>query len=627
MASEDRNESTHSHGAGSQLGPAGRQALERGAAELLKMTEGMAFRALPSTRYPSPLAMAAYAEMPDADTVRRDVAEGVACDPIRVLEKVLALVELYESNQPDVVESVLDDATLTRTVFSSKRCNGWIAVLGDGDRAELEDAVNARWNFRFFMTLERPTGVYSLLNLLARYAYVYGRIECGDAHGMTHFIEDHTPGLLVCRGALSDLDLLLSLAAMKLGVPALTASDYPFELGRAIRMDTIAEIVENVTAMPNIRRLLSTPDIRGLPEYCSPEFRQEDFEPAATWGETSESFYIVRKGQVDAPEVTVRGAPDAGLGVVVTIDAEPMNAFDCEAIERAAVPSLSAMQGVAAKYTDEALLVRIAEGVELDPRRIGEVLMAAVRHEYPRLDKVRVEVILDPSELAETAPAVRAEKRERRRAIEEATEESVDRFCMCVGCSPFAPDHVCVLTPQRPPQCGRAYGKIKAGALYAYDDMSNIHHSALHRDLNSFQTVEKGRCLDPVRGEWEGVNRRAAELTHGRTRRIFLHSLDETPHTGCGCFRLVMFRTDQPQPGVGIMAAGHQGKAPDGRAWEDLHYALAGKQTDGLAGAPPEYLLSPKFLQAHGGWDCVVWVSPKIAEFMGERLLDHVAKG
>jgi acetyl-CoA decarbonylase/synthase complex subunit beta len=186
---------------------------------------------------------------------------------------------------------------------------------------------------------------------------------------------------------------------------------------------------------------------------------------------------------------------------------------------------------------------------------------------------------------------------------------------------------VCVLTPERPPQCGRPLAAIKTGALYGYDDMSNIHHSKLHRQVNSFQVMDKGRCLDPVRGEWEGVNAAASQLSHGRTTRVQLHCLDQFPHTGCGCFRMIMFTTDTPRDGIGIMAAGYEGHAPDGRGWPDLHYSLAGKQTPGVAGAAPNYLRSGKFLQAHGGWDAVVWVSPKIAAVMGDDLPDHVDVG
>ena len=61
------------------------------------------------------------------------------------------------------------------------------------------------------------------------------------------------------------------------------------------------------------------------------------------------------------------------------------------------------------------------------------------------------------------------------------------------------------------------------------------------------------------------------------------------------------------------MERGYKGRTPDGRTWQDLHYALGGKQAAGLAGAAWEYLRSSKFLAAHGGWKSVVWVSPRVS--------------
>jgi hypothetical protein len=55
-------------------------------------------------------------------------------------------------------------------------------------------------------------GAYVLLNLLARYAFVYGRVPAGDSHLLTHFIEDFTSGVLICGGKLAPVELLLSLA-------------------------------------------------------------------------------------------------------------------------------------------------------------------------------------------------------------------------------------------------------------------------------------------------------------------------------------------------------------------------------------------------------------------------------
>ena len=236
-------------------------------------------------------------------------------------------------------------------------------------------------------------------------------------------------------------------------------------------------------------------------------------------------------------------------------------------------------------------------------------------------------MILDRDRLCALVDGVCDELAARATEIAATTEETLDTFATCVGCSPFAPDHACVLTPERPPQCSRLYETIKTGALYSYDDMSNIHHRVLHAGINSFGICPKGEALDAVAGEWSGVNEAVSRLTGGRTTRVQLHALDEVPHTGCSCFRLVMFQTDQPRPGIGVMQRGYKERAPDGRTWEDLHYALTGKQIPGIAGASPAYLLSPRFLAAHDGWAAVVWVSPGIAALMGDELPAHVAVG
>ncbi|MDP6776106.1 MAG: hypothetical protein QGI83_05015 [Candidatus Latescibacteria bacterium] len=259
---------SHSHGAGVQLDFAARTILQRGLVQLLELSEGLRFHPLASDRYPLPLSLAVYGEVPEPDAVRKRVSSRIGADPVDVLEAALVLLELYECNQPDAGESIPDDGTFLGKVFGSKRLNGWIATMGDGDSATVEEAVKAQWQFRFIAGGQGRTGLYPLLNLLARYGFVYGRIPLGDSHELSHFIEDFTPGLLLCHGEMDDLELALSLAAMKFGVPAIVPADYPFPLGRHIKAASLQEAVEAVPLFPNIRRLLDFPDVPGLPKPC-----------------------------------------------------------------------------------------------------------------------------------------------------------------------------------------------------------------------------------------------------------------------------------------------------------------------------------------------------------------------
>jgi hypothetical protein len=605
---------THDYKAG--MNGEARAVLQRGLTELLRMTAGMVFRPTTSERYPLPLALAVFGDVPDPERVRSQVGARIESDPLSLLEPGLVLLELYACNQPGVSASAPDDDAFLTQVFASKRMNGWTVLLGDADQEETRAALNAQWQFKFIEAGEAYTSLYLLLNMLVRYAFVYGRTPLGDTHLIGHFIEDFTPGLVVGRGRLDHLELTLSLAAMRIGVPAILPRDYPFQFGRQVRAGNLNEIVEAVTSFSGIRRLLVHPNIPPLPDYLCPGERQPSFQLGTTWGDTRDSFYLLRKGPVEVPGVRVTGKPSGPMGILLTVDAEPLDAFDRRYIESRAARVSANMPGVSARHAGGRLVLGLARGFDLPPERIGESLVAAIRHEFPQIIKLHAEVIFDPERLNAQALEVSTERTQRKMEITGTTEESIPEFVTCVGCSAFAPDHVCILTPERPPQCGRPYEFIKTGAHYGYDDMTNIHHRELHFGVNSFGICQKGDLLDPAAGEWSGCNRAAARLTGGRITRVQLHSLDEAPHTGCGCFQLILFNTDLPSLGIGIMERGYAGHAPDGRTWRDLHYALGGKQTPGLAGAAWAYLQSPKFLAAHGGRKSVVWASPRVATLM-----------
>ena len=529
----------HAHDHGAILSEEARAILREGITELLRLTKGKKFRPIASERYPLPLALAVYGEVPEPERVRREVREGMQDDLVRVLEPSLVSLELYASNQPAVCKLTPDDDAFLTEIFGSKRMNGWIVLLGDSNPHEIQATVNVRWQFKFVDAGEKCASLYVLLNVLARYAFVYGRVPRGDTHLLGHFIEDFTSGLVVGRGKMSPLELTLSLAAMRLGVPAVTPLDYPFQLGRHVPAGSLPEIVDAVTGFPSVRRLLDHPDIPPLLDFLDRGNAQACFQLGETWGDTPESFYLLRKGRVDDSRVRVVGTPSGPMGILLTVDAEPLDAFDRRYIESRAARAFSKLPGALARHAAGRLVVAIARDVDLPPQRIGDTLIAAVRNEFPRILKLRAEVIFDLERLNALSAEVAAERTQRKREIAAASEETVAEFVTCVGCSAFAPDHVCILTPERPPQCGRAYEFIKTGALYGYDDMTNIHHRELHFGVNSFGTCSKGELLDRFAGEWSGANQAAVRLTGGRITRVQLHSLDEAPHTGCGCFQLI----------------------------------------------------------------------------------------
>ena len=184
----------HAHDHGAILSEEARAILREGITELLRLTKGKKFRPIASERYPLPLALAVYGEVPEPERVRREVRDGMQDDLVRVLEPSLVSLELYASNQPAVCKLTPDDDAFLTEIFGSKRMNGWIVLLGDSNPHEIQATVNARWQFKFVDAGEKCASLYVLLNVLARYAFVYGRVPLGDTHLLGHFIEDFTSG-------------------------------------------------------------------------------------------------------------------------------------------------------------------------------------------------------------------------------------------------------------------------------------------------------------------------------------------------------------------------------------------------------------------------------------------------
>ena len=82
-----------------------------------------------------------------------------------------------------------------------------------------------------------------------------------------------------------------------------------------------------------------------MPDYCNPENAKEQVPQDIVWGDTPESFYLVRKGAVERTGTRVVGSPGKDphvpLGIIVTIDAEPMDAFDRRYIEGRIISTLT----------------------------------------------------------------------------------------------------------------------------------------------------------------------------------------------------------------------------------------------------------------------------------------------
>ncbi len=175
------------------------------------------------------------------------------------------------------------------------------------------------------------------------------------------------------------------------------------------------------------------------------------------------------------------------------------------------------------------------------------------------------------------------------------------------NCQSFAPDHVCIVTPERLGLCGAVnYLDAKAGKEIA--------------PAGPNQPIVKGDVIDPIKGQWKGVNEAVFELSHHKLERFNAYTMMEDPMTSCGCFEVITAMTADAQAVV-LVNREFPGMTPVGMKFSTLAGSIGGgKQTPGFIGIGRKYILSRKFISADGGFLRIAWMPKELKTQMMDSL-------
>jgi acetyl-CoA decarbonylase/synthase complex subunit beta len=247
---------------------------------------------------------------------------------------------------------------------------------------------------------------------------------------------------------------------------------------------------------------------------------------------------------------------------------------------------------------------------------LGEVLARLYKSEMPFIEKIQVEILTRPElveEWSKKAIEIYEERDARARGM---SDDEVEVFYGCSLCQSFAPTHLCVITPQRYANCG-AISWFDGKATAQVDPKGPVFE------------IEKGKKIDNILGEYEGVNKVIQEKSLGEIERVQLYTCFGYPHTSCGCFEGCAFYIPEID-GFGIVHRNFRGETVNGLTFVTISDLTAGgKQIDGFHGLSIEYMRSPKFLQADEGWERVVWipldVKERIQEYIPQELISKIA--
>ena len=152
---------------------------------------------------------------------------------------------------------------------------------------------------------------------------------------------------------------------------------------------------------------------------------------------------------------------------------------------------------------------------------------------------------------------------ERDARIRGMKDSDVNTYYSCTLCQTFAPNHVCVITPEHPALCGAISwldGKI------AYE----IAPSGAN------QPIEKGASINAQTGEYDGVNKFVKKASHGEVDRCSLYSVMEYPMTCCGCFECIALMLPEVN-GIMVVNREYKGITPSGMTFSTLAGTIGGE--------------------------------------------------
>jgi len=237
----------------------------------------------------------------------------------------------------------------------------------------------------------------------------------------------------------------------------------------------------------------------------------------------------------------------------------------------------------------------------------GKILHARFHADFGAIvDKVQVTIYTHPDQLAGWLAKAREAYDYRNKRLADLTDDRVEEFYSCTLCQSFAPNHVCVVSPERLGLCG-AYNWLDCKASFSINP------------TGPNQPIKLGKQLDGIKGYWTGTNDYAKIGSHGVVQEVSMYSIMENPMTACGCFECIVMLIPEAN-GVMVVSREDTSMTPAGMTFSTLAgIAGGGLQTPGVMGVGKFYLVSPKFISADGGFKRVVWMSSVLKESMADE--------
>jgi acetyl-CoA synthase len=495
----------------------------------------------------------------------------------------------------------------------------------------IEEGVQIGWNTRLVPFGPDISAAVFALGFANRAGMAFGGVQPGDYKKMLQYQKNRVFAFVNALGDVGAEWAANAAGCVNWGFPTIADTDIPEILPTGVC--TYEHVVANV---PHDEITSKSIEVRGLkvtiteidiplaygPAFEGERVRKDDLflEMGGGKSQCTELCKMVEMDEIEDGEVEVIG-PDVTdikkgdrlpLGIYVQVAGRQMQPDFEPILERQIHHLINYAQGVMHIGQRDIAWIRVGDpAVEkgFSLKDIGVIIHAKFHQDFGSiLDKVKVTLYTEQEDVDNLTKRARGEYKKRDERVETMTDEGVETFYSCTLCQSFAPSHVCMVSPERTGLCG-AYNWMDCKASFEINP------------TGPNQPVEKGEVLDPVLGQFKGVNEFIYKASRQTIDHYNFYSIVHDPMTTCGCCEAIA----AVLPGCnGIMTVSrdYSGETPCGMKFTTLAGVMGGGQSSpGFVGHGKFNITQRKFLLGDGGLLRMVWMPKSLKEEIKERLI------
>jgi acetyl-CoA synthase len=511
-----------------------------------------------------------------------------------------------------------------------------------------QESIEMNWdNFIVPYGKDITAAIYAL-NFAARSAMTFGGVEPGNfkaAQDILKYNKERVFAYVMSLGADSgvDKDQLITdekyataAGAINFGFPVISDVKIPEILPTGIC--TYEHVISGIKMDEIISRAIElrgmTIKIEKVPipvpfgaGFEGERVRKEDMY-VQFGGKYKDGFELLRMKSIDevengkieviGPEIEDMKEGEAyPLAIIAEVAGREFQADFESVLERRIHEYISCANGIFHMGQRGIIWVRISKEAHSKGFKIkdfGEILLAKIHSDFSKIvDRVQIKIYTEEKKVAELYKNAKIVYNDRDDKIGGMTDEDVDNFYSCVLCQSYAPNHVCIVTPQRLGLCG-AYTWLDCKASFQIDKHGPN------------EPVKKGDVIDPVKGQWTNINEYIEVKSNGNLKIFNAYSIMDNPMTSCGCFECIAAIVPEAN-GIMIVDRDYTGITPLGMPFSTLAGEVGGgNQTPGFTGIGKIYISSPKFISAEGGQQRIVWMPKQLKDDIEDRLKSLLEK-